>query len=356
VRVTRTQVAWIACASAAAMLAVAFWILWGASGSEGSKAFISTPQFILWVLVLAAQAVVWVLGTFAAVSIIRRRARPLFASGALSARTVLQIAVGGLVLFVLAGLTIGSLASKVGLIPEEIGRAGIDRPISPLEHANVKMPALVLVGVVAGVIAIGGMWLVSLAFEGIGARNRVHAASLRRFIGLRDDLNTLLAIAGVIVGLAVLSSGALREAVLAANDQAFYRDQTVWCLRHIEGQPKSAAEVLTKLDDLKKAYPTCVQLKFDQEYVLEYGLFFSGLLAIAYTPCFLAVRRAGTRLRDRAYPLLAPGTDGFFERLDERRQLDAFLQTSLSANANFKAAAAILTPLAGSLLSLLIPT
>ena len=354
--VTRTRVAWIACAAAAAMTAVALWILWGATDTPGSKAFVSTPQFLLWTLVLGAQAVVWVLGTFTAASIIRRRARPLFASGVLSARTVAQIAVGALVLFALAALTIGSLASRLG-IPTTIGSAGMNRPISPLEHANVKMPVLALVGVVVGVIAIGGMWLVSLAFASVGARRPVRAGSLNRFVGLRNDLNTLLALAGVIVGLAALSSGALREAVLAANDRPFFRNQTVYCLYRVDRPPpESRQEVLKKLDELKKAYPACVQLKFEPEYVLEYGLFFTGLLAIAYAPCFLAMRRAGSRLRNKAYPLLAPGGERFFDRLDERRQLDAFLQTTLSGNANFKAAAAILTPLAGSLLSLVIPT
>jgi hypothetical protein len=246
VRVTRTQVAWIACASGAAMVAVAFWILWGASDSEGSRAFISTPQFILWVIVLAAQAVVWVLGTFTVVSIIRRRARPLFATGALSARTITQIAVGGFVLFALAGLTIASAASRIGLIPEEIGRSGMNRPISPLEHARVKMPVLVLAGIVVGVVAIAGMWLVSVAFESIRARSGVRPLSLSRFVGLRDDLNTLLAVAGVIVGLAVLSSGALREAVLAANDEPFYRNQTIYCLFRADRPPQQARQQVVR--------------------------------------------------------------------------------------------------------------
>jgi hypothetical protein len=69
---------------------------------------------------------------------------------------------------------------------------------------------------------------------------------------------------------------------------------------------------------------------------------------------FFAVRRAGARLRNKAYPMVAPGNAKFFDRLEERRRLDEFLQTNLSANANFKAGVAIFTPLAGSVVSLVL--
>jgi hypothetical protein len=353
--VTRTQVAWIACASGAAIAALVVWILWHAARSKGSEAFISTLQFLLWILVLSAQAVVWVLGSFMAGSIVRRRLPGLRATGALSTRTLLQIVVAALVLFALAGLTISKAGQWIG-IPDAIASAQLGDPPSPLEHANVKLPPIVVVGMLAGMVAIGGMWLVSLAFEG-ARRGPVRAASINRFVGLRDDLNTLLAIAGVIVGLGALSSGALREAVLAANDQAFYRNKAVHCLQLVDRPPpKERREVLQQFDELEKAHPICVQLRFAREYVFEYGLFFTGLLAIAYAPSFLTMRRAGIRLRNRAYPMLTPGHEGFFDRLDERRRLDEFLQTNLSANASFKAGVAIFTPLAGSVLSLLLPT
>jgi hypothetical protein len=145
--------------------------------------------------------------------------------------------------------------------------------------------------------------------------------------------------------------------VLAANDEPFYRNRAVTCLTRYAAPPAPRREqVLRSFDELSKAHPRCTELVFAREYVLEYGLFFTGLLAIAYAPSFLAMRRAGLRLRNKTYPMLAPGSANFFERLEERRRLDEFLQTNLSANANFKAGVAILTPLAGSVVSLLLPT
>lgn len=82
---TRTQVALIACASGAAIAVVGAWILWDAAGTDGSKAFISTPEFLLWLLLLWAQAVVWALGFFMAGAIVRSRFRTLRTEGVLSA-------------------------------------------------------------------------------------------------------------------------------------------------------------------------------------------------------------------------------------------------------------------------------
>jgi hypothetical protein len=353
----RTQVALIACASAAAIAVMAAWILWDAPGTEKSKAFISTPQFLLWLLLLCAQAVVWVLGFFMAGAIVRGRFRALHAAGAISARLAAQIVAAAVVLLALAAISVSNVGHRIG-IPKEIARSGLGDPRSPLTHQSVKLPPVVVVGVLVGLLAIGGMWLVSLAFERLGTKAPLRAGSINRFVDLRNELNTLLAIAGAIVGLGALATGALREAVLAANDEPYYRDRAVACLTgYVDAPPvKRREEVLRNFDDLSKAHPECIELVFAREYVLEYGLFFTGLLAIAYAPSFLAVRRAGVRVRDKAYPMLAPGDAKFFDRLEERRRLDEFLQTNLSANANFKAGVAILTPLAGSVVSLLLPT
>jgi len=68
------------------------------------------------------------------------------------------------------------------------------------------------------------------------------------------------------------------------------------------------------------------------------------------------MRRAGTELRDRSYPLPEPENARFFEVVDNRNSFDALLQTNLSATATFKAGVAILTPLAASLLSTNLPS
>ncbi len=353
----RTQGTLIAYTSAAAIVVMAAWILWDAADTAGSKAFISTPQFLLWLLLLCAQAVVWVLGFFVAGAIVRGRFRALHAAGALSARLAAQMVTAAVVLFALAAIFASSLGHQIG-IPKEIGTSGLGSQTSPLTHHGLKLSPVVVVGVLVGLLAIGGMWLVSLAFERIATKPPLRAGSIDLFVGLRNELNTLLAIAAAIVGLGALATGALRAAVLAANDEPFYRDRAVTCLTSYVDAPsaKRREQVLRNFDDLAKTHPSCIELVFARKYVFEYTLFFTGLLAIAYAPSSLAMRRAGVRLRNKAYPMLAPGNAKFFDRLEQRRRLDEFLQTNLLANANFKAGVALLTPLAGSLVSLLLPT
>jgi hypothetical protein len=89
--------------------------------------------------------------------------------------------------------------------------------------------------------------------------------------------------------------------------------------------------VRTRSDDLIHTYPECRPLAFDSVYVLAYGLVFSGVLGIAFAPCFLSLREAGTRLRDATHPLPEPSDPTFFDVVENRNKLDDFLQTNLSA-------------------------
>jgi hypothetical protein len=197
------------------------------------------------------------------------------------------------------------------------------------------------------------MWLATVGLNAL-AEARDSGSPLDRFIKLRSELMTMLTVAGVVIGLATLSTGALRQAVLAANDQPLYRDRAIACLVQRTGETQ--AEVHSSLDNLLQAYPRCRQLTFDSQYVVAYGLFFTALLAIAFYPSLLALRRAGARLRNDAFPLPDPTDAEFFAVVDKRSNFDRFLQTDLSASATFKAGVAIVTPLVASLLSTLLPT
>lgn len=183
----------------------------------------------------------------------------------------------------------------------------------PLKNHEFKVTVIVAIGAVIGFAAMAGMWAVAMLLDRLRPTSRPTPEDLERFLALRRDLVSLLAIAGTVIGVATLAAGALRLAIIAAG------------------------------------------LEYAAEYVLAYGLFFTGLLAIAFTPAFLAMRRAGASLRDNAYPLPAPNDDNFADVIARRAALDAVLETNLSASATFKAGVAILTPLAGSLLSLVLP-
>jgi hypothetical protein len=231
----------------------------------------------------------------------------------------------------------------------------------PLAHHTTKVTPLVLVALVIGGFAIAGMWLTTLAFANRPRSATSSAASVTRFIELRTELTALLAVAGVLIGLATLSSGALREAVLAVRDKHVYRNDSVACLERKLADTGTSAEELRRtvradFKDLLETYPACTRLHFDQEYVLAYGLLFTGVLGLAFAPSYLFMRRAGAKLRDDSYPLPEPNDERFFGVVEQRSAFDALLQTNLSATATFKAGVAIFTPLAASLLSTNLPS
>ena len=58
-----------------------------------------------------------------------------------------------------------------------------------------------------------------------------------------------------------------------------------------------------------------------------------------------AMREAGMRLRDHAYPMVAPSDPSFRDVNERRRALEELLQVNVSATATFKASVAILAPL-----------
>lgn len=314
-------------AAAVAVVAVAAWILWDARSTARGTRFISQPQFVLWLLILCAQAVVWTLAAVPVWSVVRHVGRELRAQRALGPKTLAGVALAAL--FVLLLGVVFSVPS--GLVPsfgslESLSRSLRQLPDKdqwPLPHHTLKISVLVSLGFVVGLTAIVGLWLIGIAFHRMAlVRARPTSDVVERFLRLRDELNLLLAVVGVIVGLGTLSTGALRNAVLVQ--------------RHHHA-----------------VFPL---LKFPPEYVLMFGLYYSGLLAVAYLPTYLALRRAGEHLREEAFPLVSPSSENFSERLAQRNAFGRLLQLDVSASSSFKAAVAIFTPLAGSLVGLVLGT
>jgi len=278
------------------------------------KAFISTPQFLVWVMLLCAQAALWALAIVPLLRALRGLARGLREDGSLTGTTVAGIAVSAVALTTAAVL----FAFAPRILPSQLTSRTRLPQQWPLPEHTLKVSIIVSVAIVIGVLAIVGIWMAGIALQSLPGKVLVESGDVERFLELRGALNGLLAFAGGIIGLATLSTGALRNAVLALN-------------------------------------PTSPKYEFDAQYVLVYGLFFTGLLAIAYAPSFLALRAAGTWLRDASYPLPQPGSETFTTVLEQRSAFGDFLQVSLSASASFKAGAAIFAPLASSLVALLIP-
>lgn len=293
-----------------ALGATPVWVLWDATRTHESSTFISTPQFPLWLLLLCASAAVWALGVIFLAGLGRSAVRGL------CWRQWLSLVFAGLVLWLLLYVFVSSALTGRYFMPSEVRLAGFPESI-PLVNYELKIKVLVGIPLLVGSVAIILMWATAMALNPLrpsgSDRSQPTSQDLRTFLALRRNLIALLSFAGILIGLGILSAGALRAAVLA------------------------------------------VKLKFAQEYIVVYGLFFSGLLAVVSVPAFLALRSAGAYLRDCAYPLPAPSHPEFADVITKRKALDTLLQTNLSASATFKAGAAILTPLAGGLLTLVLP-
>lgn len=313
-----------------AVLVVPVVLLSNADSNETSKAFISTPQFVLWMLLLCAQAAVWVLAVGYIFNVVRSRRREVKSSECYEPVTTVLIVTVAVALLALA-VVFGLLTRlHLGPIRSDLRHLSFSADF-PLANGGWRLQPLVSFAFFVGVLAVVGMSFTAVRFDQLKREGGPadHLPDLTSFISLRDDALVLLAMVGAIVGLGTLSTGALREAVLATN-----------------GEPV--------LVELIKADPGAA-LKFAPEYVLAYGLYFSGLLALAFAPCFIAMRNTGAWLRDRAYPLTAPTDTTFADIVAKRKALDVLLQTNLSASGTFKAGVAILTPLAASLVTLVLP-
>jgi hypothetical protein len=281
---------------------------------------------VLWALILDTQAAAWTLTVRYVWGTVSRRVDELRAERALRAATLvcLGLALAMLVLLPVAELSVFD-GRFLGIFP--ISLEHLPRPNEfPLAHYKLKIRVIQALGAIVALLAIAGTLLTALAFNRLQPASPPHRWELERFLALRKDLGALLDVAAILIGLATLATGVLRVAVLATNREPYFTTH-----------PGRTFE-------------------FAPGYVLAYGLFFTALLAFAFAPGFLTMRAAAARLRERAHPLPAPAAPEFAEVVTRRKALDEVLQTNLWASATLKGVAAVLTPLASSLVALLLPT
>ncbi len=88
--------------------------------------------------------------------------------------------------------------------------------------------------------------------------------------------------------------------------------------------------------------------------MLVYGFFFSILIAAIYLPTHLTLARVGNGIRDAFFPPISPTSPEWEERVAKREKLGNLLELQVGPLGRFKASAAILTPLLGSLIGLLL--
>jgi hypothetical protein len=139
------------------------------------------------------------------------------------------------------------------------------------------------------------------------------ARDIERIRYLRRYLRTATASLGAIVALAVISTGALRSAVEAAG---------------------------------KDALP--------DTFVIVYGAWFTGILAAIYLYAFGALEARARKILDATAPLPdpdLPSADAFKAMVELRRELTKELELGGDPRKNMEGLVAVLSPLAGALLS-----
>ena len=265
-------------------------------GSGPSRSFASHGEATLWFILIAGQAAFWAVVTSYVWKIswhyVRRSGRDL-------GRIALSIAV----IFV---LLIG--------VPVTVRLAG--RPIDPVWGAAWKIPLFTAAGFVLVVLPslMGILGIQAFTMRSLGST--IEESDIDGFMELRDDLNRFLALLGAAIGLAVLSTGALRNAVLVYKPKA-----------HLP-----------------------------PESVLAYGGFLTLLLAFAYAPAYHALLRLGRRIRDVLLPKRPAPTDpGFGDWYATRKNLTELMQLEVGTYQRLQTAILILTPLVSAALSLAIP-
>jgi len=259
-------------------------------------------------------------------------------------------------------------------------------PDNPVDGIEWKFNVVVAAPVVAAFCAVLGLWRIQH-----GAPAATQEANYQL---LRESLLRLTWILGALIGLSTLSLGAY----LVANDRPELKANLV----KIAGQlaelranppadPSKELEVLSKriaiLAPLGGEKPcwesaqgiearldraaSCVQvaaLEPAAYYVdsalrligirplvnLVVGAYYTLLLGVAFVPAHLALQNAGRRIRDRTYPPLPLGADGYKARLDERSTADGVLGLDAGPGVALRQHVALLAPLAGGIVSALL--
>ena len=164
----------------------------------------------------------------------------------------------------------------------------------------------VLLHVIAAVTILP--WLVALERIRLDARDG--DATIERIRALRDGTATATAALGGMVAVAVLLSGALRNAVTEAR---------------LEPTPDA--------------------------YLLIYGAWLTAILAAIYLRVFGAIERCARAIVDRAVPLPDPAAEAFPAAVERRGLLAQELGMGGDPRSNLESLVAVLAPLAGALLT-----
>jgi hypothetical protein len=290
----------LACLIAGGALGVALFVV-DARDTPASTSFIKSPEFIVWVALVAAQAALWVLSSMVFVDIwlaLRRKVR---------VKKYWPVPV----LFVLA------LA-----VPPFLPRLYSSLKFhSPLDHNTLRVIILWAFGSLVALV--GGCALAAISAAARQASGST-ADRLEAYVSRRDELQRVLFFLGAMIGATTLAVGAARHALI--------------------GQPAPPGQQVTANS-------------FPPELVLAYGAYYTVFLVAAYVPVYFNVLDVGRKAVDDLlgkWPAkLRDGTE-WAEWTSQREAAELFLQLRTTPVQRLQTALAILAPLAGSAVSLVL--
>jgi len=279
----------------AGAFAVLRWVDWGTSRSADASG--GAAELAVWQVLVAASVVVWTVLAAVGLRLLRELTTPIDSWPAVPWRETVAF-----VVFVYV---------VIGAVLVVAGVAGLRNPYV-MDGQNWKIPFFHLV---AGV-AILPLLLVLKQIELRAARDAGWSARVRdieRTQVLRRSLQTATASLGVVIALAVIATGALRQATTAAR--------------------------LTPVPDA---------------FVLVYGGWFTGIVAAIYLHVFSALEARGRWILTIAARLPDPDPktgDVFTAHRTLRAELAQELELGGDARRNLESLIAVLAPLTAALLT-----
>lgn len=273
-------------------------LLFNARSTTVSERFVESSGFATWAAVIAAQSAVWTVVTV-----------PLWREVISSYRATAPSPS----IWVIPALIVVAL----GLLASYSPSRGTDWPLAGHQVKVWILTTAAALGV--GLPAIFGICLVQDRVRRHQPEN-LTTTDVDLAVSARAQTRRFLGVAGAVIGLAVLASGALRLATVT--------------------------EFMTEVD-------------FPAAGVLLYGAFFTALLLLVYVPAHLSLRRLCLDIRESFFPVAdmpPPTSSEFGSWMDARARLDALTQVNLTTAQQLQASLFILAPLISGVLGALVPS
>jgi hypothetical protein len=256
------------------------------SRSPISEAFISTPEFVIWLLLICSQTAFLAMAIGPMVTVLQQLKT-------YSSIHKWNLALSGIIITILFW------------IPSLVRVLYISDIQWPIANQTLRLSIIILIAYVPTLMATVGIWLIQVAFQSIS-----HFESgdlIPKYLQHLKNMRGFLAILGIMVSLATLATASLRNALIAVD--------------------------LTVVD------------KFPEALVWIYGAYYSVLLLLIYLPAYNAGLIAGEEILDRYLLLPLPIHEDWTSIYTKRTQLAEYLGLEESIGDSLHTLLPILAPL-----------